>query len=193
MSHSKHLAPPFILVSNCAIPLLRTHLIMSKNRGHSFSLDKGLLLSCVPHQKETLGTRLITPLCNFRCNYTVLSQSVSRVFLSPILLNTKYHRFVLQWFYFSGKNPNQAHTEVCRLPLVELPPTIPPAPSAASDLNQNELKQTSSRRDRDTSPEVTSEGDGRRFVVLYVYLSTICILDRLSLLKTVKIVFVEDC
>ena len=66
---------------------------------------------------------------------------------------------------FLGKTPSEAITEICRVPLVELPPTIQGVSSSASDVgSQSEVKQTSSRKDRETSktPEATSEGDEHR-------------------------------
>lgn len=54
---------------------------------------------------------------------------------------------------------------MCRVPLVDLPPIIPVIPSSGSEHgSQHEVKQTSSKKDREVkTPEgPTSEGEDHR-------------------------------
>ncbi|XP_028417674.1 sperm flagellar protein 2-like [Dendronephthya gigantea] len=65
-----------------------------------------------------------------------------------------------------GKNPIEAYSDICRVPLVDLPPIVPTIPSSSSEHgSQHEVKQTSSKKDRENikTPEgPTSEGEDHR-------------------------------
>jgi hypothetical protein len=72
-----------------------------------------------------------------------------------------------------GKNPVEAYTEICRIPLIDLPAIIPTVPSSGSEHgSQYEVKQTSSKKDRENikTPEgPTSEGEDHRFSMHFPY------------------------